>query len=307
LIRIASWYSTNQRRKITTLEKGQFIARCVAFGLARSETKSKVYRRLFIERNLTIILVSEWLDLTRELVDLQVTLTADPKCEETRSRYTYLCWLLRITDEDRLFTAYRTARFYFDQALDFRDQIAEKYMRMVTVQASMHFKEQRDSAGSRQSLNDVAQNFMLAVYRAIDKCDYNKGTLTNYVERWLTNAKTTNTFRHEVGTAYTIPSGQRKMLATGESCFGNFAVSLDSEEAKEAESEHNQEADLIRRDTINQVRKLARSVDPTGLGRLSLGILESLNDNEIRLLQQHNQQAVKYVNRCDRNAVQAGG
>jgi hypothetical protein len=105
------------------------------------------------------------------------------------------------------------------------------------------------------------------------------------VDRWLSDARSTNNFRDESGIAYTIPSGQRKRLATGESSMHNYAIPIDDQEVLALIDERDdQEERAIRQDTINMVRTLAKRVDPSGIGRMSLGITEILSPSEIELL-----------------------
>jgi hypothetical protein len=283
IICIATWYSTNQRRKLSPMEKGHFIASSIAYMLADTRTKMRIYRKMSIERNLSVMLMEQWLKLAGECVNLELRQLTGFK-NDIQDRIDFLHWQLGTVNRHALFHSYQTVKYYLSQAVEFRNQIAEKYMRMVTLEAVGYHKQQTSNNGPRMQLDDVAQNFMIAVYKAIDKCDSNKGTLTSYVQKWITNAKTTNTFRHETGIAYTIPSGQRKQLAIGSCNISNYTLSMDSEEVKEIVSECNQEEEMIRADTINSVRLLAKAVDTLGLGRLSLGILEVLNDSEILLL-----------------------
>lgn len=283
LITVATWYSTNQRRKITPMKKGQFIAAAMAYILSDSKTKTRIYKKMSLERNLTLDLITQWQVLAKECVQLEVKMLCSPS-EDIESRINYLRWQLRTSDPNRLYSDYHTVKYYTDLAYNFREQIAEKYMRKVATEAVMYHKDQREKNGSRMNLNDIGQNFMLAVYKAIDKCDVHKGTLTSYVDVWIKNAKTTNLYRDETGIAYNIPSGQRKQLAIGNSTIANFALSIDDEEVKNITSDYNQEEALSRQQTIDQVRRLAKAVDPSGFGRLVLGIREILSPKEIEQL-----------------------
>lgn len=285
LITIATWYSTNQRRKLSSMEKPQFIASCMAFSLADTKTKRRIYRKIGLERNLTVLMLDQWLSLAGECVQLELKHLSNPS-SDVMARILQLRWLLNVTNPHQLFASYNTVKMYYAESLKFREQISEKFMRKVMLETVAYVKEQERRNGPRMSLNDVAQNFMLAVYKAIDKCDSAKGTLTSYVDAWVTNAKTTNVFRDEVGVAYSIPSGQRKQIAVKLSTLNNYAVSIDAQEVREIAADQNLEENLLRQDNINHVRKLAKIADPVGLGRLVLGITEVLNGQEILLLKQ---------------------
>lgn len=283
LLTIATWYSTNQRRKLSSMEKPQFIASCMAFALADTKTKRRIYRKIGLERNLTVLMLDQWLTLAGECVHLELKHLSNPS-SDVMSRINHLRWLLNITNPHQLFASYNTVKMYYQESLKFREQVSEKFMRKVMLETVAYVKEQERRNGPRMNLNDVAQNFMLAVYKAIDKCDSAKGTLTSYVDAWINNAKTTNVFRDEVGVAYSIPSGQRKQIATKVSTLSNYAVSIDDDEVRGIVADQNLEENLLRQDTINHVRKLAKAADPSGLGRLVLGITETLSVHEVLLL-----------------------
>lgn len=289
LVTIATWYSTNQRRKISPIDKGQFIASTVAYQLSDTRTKARIYRKLGLERNLSIALIHLWLTTAKEIVDLELDCLCDQD-KDGESRLSFLRLQLGVTQPHLIFSSFHTVNYYVKQALMFREQMAEKYMRKVVNEAVAYHKDQTKRNGPRMNLNDIAQNFMVAVLKAIDKCDSKKGTLTTYVDHWLTNAKTTNVFRHETGVAYSLPSGQRKNLATGLSVISNFAVSIDDSEIINMEAEQNQEEELIRQDIINHVRQLSKAVDPVGLGRIYLGITEVLSAEEVSQLRLASQQ-----------------
>jgi hypothetical protein len=255
LVQIAAWYSTNQRRKISGLEKGQFIATVMAYVLGSPKHKVRIYRRMYLERSLTLELLNRWLKLAEEAARLEIEGLQRPSADKA-GRLKHLHRKLGLYDPHLLYPNWLAVKQYTQLAYQFREQIAEKYMRKVALEAVSFHKRQRERTGSRMSLSDIGQNFVLAVYRAIDKCDPRKGTLTAYVDRWLSDARSTNNFRDESGIAYTIPSGQRKRLATGESSMHNYAIPIDDQEVLALIDERDdQEERAIRQDTINMVRK----------------------------------------------------
>ena len=161
----------------------------------------------------------------------------------------------------------------------------EKYIRHTAMKANSHYRTET----TRFDLNDVSQNFMLSLNKAINKFDQTKGTITTYVNHWLRDAKNPGpNFTHEYGMAYNIPVAMRRAMATNKGVFtANIAVSLDDEE------DHihslscpslNPEQAAEANDSATRVRILAKRADPTGLARIKLGIEEVLNPYELALL-----------------------
>ena len=148
--------------------------------------------------------------------------------------------------------------------------------------------------GPNFDFEDVYQNFLTAITKAVDKYDCSKGALTSYINYWVLNAQTcSNTDHgHEYGIAYTIPPLQRKQMALGDKSNVNFSVSLDKPMATEGgdavslkdylvgdagvdlKIEHQQE--------IDRVRYLAKCADIKGLARLYLDLDEVFSGKELR-------------------------
>jgi len=270
LMLINSWYTTSQRRKISRLPKDKFAAAVVCLRVstaASSDDKLSVVRNLGLERNLLIYHMDQWLKQVEKI----------SQCQH-RDQQQFMMDELRVDNPERLWLAARSVKYFLNEALQFREHISQKYMRLVVNEVAAHAKRQHDLTGSRQDPSDIAQNFMLAVYKAIDKCDPLKGTLTSYVLQWIGNAKTSVQFRDETGTAYLLPSAKRGEVV-------NFTVDTDAEVLNNvATDELSHESNLERKQRLEEVRKIARQADPKGYGRLLLGITELLSESEVRLL-----------------------
>ena len=179
----------------------------------------------------------------------------------------------------------RRVAYWTEKALTFKHQIIEKYMRLVMLEAhayATHHKQ--NNPHIRIDLDEVAQNFILAVSKAIDKCNANKGTLTSYVQMWLKDARNTVHFQHSYGFAYSIPTNKRREIAAGKSHINNMVFDLDSAEAQSVAVEYDLESDIDNKKIVNTVRAISKQADPTGLGRLTLQITEVLSPKERQLL-----------------------
>jgi hypothetical protein len=148
--------------------------------------------------------------------------------------------------------------------------ILEKYARLVSMRAQRDYQE----LGHKVRLDDIVQTYMLMTSRAIDRCDQNRGVLTTYVNHWFKTAKA-------------------KII---QDYLSNFQEHLASDILPESQDDKDtpmerlmNDADmwqasiedtLTRYDTIDRVRALSRAVDPTGYGRLLLGVQHVLSDAE---------------------------
>lgn len=267
---VIGWAATNPRRKLSALPREKFNTYVMAY-LASSdpELKYRIVRKMKLERNILFFVLARFHELTLRLDHTR----PDQKLIRT----------LKVTAPNKLWFAARTSKYWWKQAEEFKHMMMEKYFRLVMLETTIYCKTQkRDNPHLVINVDDVAQNFVLAVSKAIDKCDAEQGTLTSYVQNWIKDAKSTSHYRHEYGIAYTIPASRRRQLAESNKTHAiNLSVSFDSEELKELESDTNIEEETIRKDTVNMVRRLAKLADPSGVSRLFLGIGESLTADEL--------------------------
>lgn len=198
-------------------------------------------------------------------------------------------------DRNHMFQMINCAQDYLEQAYIFRNSIVLKYLKHAYKQACSFVKMR----GKNFDLEDVYQNFLAAVTKAIDKYDSSKGALTSYINFWLQNAQATskNSHGHEYNIAYTIPQLQKKLL-TGKNKKGevNFGVSLDSalsgSSAKGQEGDSkgslkdvlvgsgSAEDDLLEDEALTEVKILSKKADPGGIARLYLNIDEWFSKKE---------------------------
>jgi hypothetical protein len=174
------------------------------------------------------------------------------------------------------FQAIHETKAWYTQALEFRSMIAERYYRLVVNNASMMY----NSNPERYDIEDIAQNFLVAVHKAIDKCDHRRGTLTSYVQKWILDAKTSYGY-HEYGISYVIPKSKRLAIATKvDTTTNNLSMSMEDDTILNLEAD-NLELDFEKKQMMDRVRILARHADPIGFARMKLGIKESLTQEEL--------------------------
>lgn len=81
----------------------------------------------------------------------------------------------------KLVPALQTSAFWYTRALDFRDQIVEKYIRLIYKSA---VREHKKSA-KRLEIPDLFGTGYLTAVRAVEKFNSNSGVLTSYMALWL--------------------------------------------------------------------------------------------------------------------------
>lgn len=271
---VIGWSATNPRRKLSSLPKERFNTYALAYLAADTpKTKLRILKKMRIERNVLFYVVGKFLDVLRDA----------PPARPTAK----IVNALSVFDHEGLWFAARESEYWHQQSIAFKGMIMEKYMRFVMMEAQMFHKQQRHhNPHLNFDIDDIAQNFILAVNKAIDKCDAQQGTLTSYIQNWIKDAKGNPQLRGEYGIAYTIPASQRRAVALSpKNKAVNISVSIDSEELRNLRSDSNVEEEFERGRTIKMVRLLAKRADPTGISRMFLGIGEILEPDQLRQLE----------------------
>ena len=284
LIDICSGYSQSQRRKLNRWSKERLYAYTMIWPLADVSTKARMWKKMRLERTVPNLLMASWLAEAIPLLPIHIKIMKGEKVlDSDRSEYEYkMKYVLHITDSKDFLACVTKARSWTEQALEHRKHILQKYHRHVSVQTINYTKTSEKRSGSRLSKNDVAQSFLVAVTKAIDKCDTHLGTLTSYVDKWLLDAKTSNKYRVEIGTAFDTNQAQRRKLAESpNSLTSNYTVSIDSGSLDNHLSDTNVEQEIDRNQTIDMVRKLAGLADPTGLGLIKLDLIPYVEKSQL--------------------------
>lgn len=171
---------------------------------------------------------------------------------------------------------------------DFKEVIMQKYVRYAFKEANKSSK----ATGLNINVDDLFKNLLLAVDRAIDKYDPEKGALKSYIDQWFKNAKTNPEFDHQSGESYRISAEERRRIVRdhedGSSGRSNFAVELDSSDTVQyldtLACEHSEEPDESSADLV----LLINSVPRTRFAHLFYHLPFQLTDSEIQALQSTN-------------------
>jgi hypothetical protein len=173
----------------------------------------------------------------------------------------------------------------------------EKYTRHALNKADSYYRTVYKGMADRVDLSDLVQNFILGVNKALSKFDSRKGALTSYINNWLRDAQTSSGFEHEFGVAYQFPSTMRRFYQKPIHVYTSIDLHKDEADDQQDEQAYTINKVLVDADTphtvneeqdmLHSIRRLCRHADPSGLARLTLGIEEELNKEELQELQRH--------------------
>ena len=294
--------SLNRKRKLSALPREDFMSILSQALLTKDRGhRFELVSGAKIERSFLYGFVVKFMHHAKDYKDIYVQfLREKPGFDKSRleRKLNVLETSLSIS-RDRMLPTLHIAQDYLDMSYRFRNSIVENYVKMAQKQARAFVK----AKGSNFDLNDVTQNFITAITKAIDKYDASQGAITSYVNFWVLNAQSgSKDHDHEYGKAFSIPQLQRKKLAQGSrGATGNFSVSLEAlRKSSTSSSGSSPDSDFGLIDTIQgdagieqkrldgeeilQIRKLVKLCDPMGLARLYLDIDETFSESEYRVM-----------------------
>lgn len=265
---VASWYSSNSKRRISRLEKCEFFG-LVAQMLITEDTEIKIVKlkQMQLERTVLFYMIDLWLQslngYSRTLSSY--ALTKDKSKRASIDEYEYKVGK-RKNSPVSLYSAIRDAKFWLLEFLRLKKMILEKYHRLVITSAQKDYK----AMGHKVNLNDLIQNYMMTASRALDKCDFTKGTLTSYIQLWMKNARSRSVRTDSINSTETQPELGTQYIDDDSGNENSVELSLDTSHSST--------------DHIHNVRYLIKLVDPSGVFRLLNGIDEALFKEEKYLL-----------------------
>lgn len=298
LVHLLGRAASNRKRKLSAMQREAFLTRlCNALVTQDREERMELIRGAKIERSFVHVFIVGWLNETGSYADNYMKWISCSNPTERQSldrRLTVVEFNLGM-DRSTLFPQIDIVRSYLDMAYEFRNMIVVNYVRHAYKQAKAFRESKPDMQKSTVSVQDLSQNLLVAVTKAVDKYDCSLGALTSYVNFWLLNAMTGThpQHGHEYGVAYTIPQNLKKSLARGEHLEQgvNFSVSLDTvfgedgsplsdrlpgTEGVDKSIEKTQEMDLT--------LALIKSADPKGIARLYLDLDEHITGREKKIM-----------------------
>jgi len=243
LLEILTSFAKPSRRRVSSLSKESLYANILIFlTLDDYDERKKQLQVIKFDRDVQRKIIHDFLKLVEQYED-----NYSIKYDVAKSRKLYAIEQAVAARHSDILLSVREANRWFELATGFKQAIMEKYMRL-TVNSSVSFHNK----WKHIPLDDLFQNFLVALSRAIDKYDSDKGTLTSYITVWHHDAQRIKSHHTE------------------------SHVSLDT---------ISENPDYVVEDTDDSeeklIRLLAKYADPEGIARISLCIPEILTPEEI--------------------------
>lgn len=295
VIHLLSCTARNRKRKLSSLPREVSIdTMCQYLVSSNADDKVRHVAAMRLERGFIYNFVVRFLKETHGYVELYKEWLQTKKKSERKLKRVRLQVIESSVgcSDDKLFQVITSSHDYLHLAYKFRNTVVLNYLRHAFKQARSYVRMK----GPNFDIQDVYQNFLAAVTKAVDKYDASKGALTSYINFWLLNAQTTSNSNHghEYGVAYSIPQLQKKALAE-KSIAGknvNFGISLDRMVSGNGDNDEQKELvqiiagdesvaeHLLAEEELDVVRSLIKHADPSGIARLYLDIDEVFSDKE---------------------------
>lgn len=251
---LMGWQESNRKRKVSFLDRHEFTQVALAWFLLPTKIERSLQaKQMRIERAALLEFLNTFLEQSQPyLLACDANLRGPdgkvlPLEEQLALRATY----------EEAFQSPVNLRPYILQtaywtglAISLKQQIVEKYVRYALIHAQRDYTQVFDT---KLKLNDLIQTYVLAIMRAIDKCDARQGVLTPYIKHWFRTARAAH-------------------LEELEEANKTSSAEQDEDHDMDRKTDpHDFEAEQ----EIEQVRAVARLVDPEGYGRAYLGLSES--------------------------------
>lgn len=182
-------------------------------------------------------------------------------------------------DRLHLFMVYQNVKFNMVNFHQFKSTILSQFINLAHKYTSTQIKHKNKSL----NYDDLFQNIVAAVSKAIDKYDSSKGALTSYIKYWIINAQNQNN-SHIEGQAYEITYNQRQKVAKKETLDLNFSTSLSDAHRNSAVDYDSPETLVEDLDAKARITALIKHADPKSVFRLSSNIEEFLTDEERKMM-----------------------
>ena len=278
---VLSFAQMEPRRKISS-DKGSLPTRILQFlTLPQSSHKkrSKLIREMKLERSILYYCVDLFLKMSDGYEEKEVAATRLTKFTQ---EYTDLSLARKELDETlgtvgSIFAARSRAKFWINRFYSFKNDIEMRYSAYVEGVARGYTKDKPDL-----DTKEVAQNMMIYVSKAIDKFDESKGSITSYIQIWTRKAMLDTKLNQQYGAAYSIPQKVKKKIVDG-LAQPNFRKNVDLEDL-DTVLDAGESIEMEAEEKDRDIRMLAKIADPSGIGRILMGIREILNEKEIQIL-----------------------
>jgi hypothetical protein len=264
LAQMLAWQTQNPKRKTSGAGRHSFAANATLFFLSEDpKARLKILRNMRLDRAILFEAIRRWLAIVAEYEALSEQIGTPERMEHLHELHERAS----MRSSFSLHSTYSQVKFYHDQASAFKAKILEKYTRLCLNTAQRDYVQ----LNHRIELEVIIQVYMLVACKAIDKCDTEKGVLTSHIQNWLLSAKNVVMSEHLQKTMVSMSAAQGRaveQIAEHVSLDEVPDMPLEDSEAYEKE------------ELIDNVRLIAKAFDPSGTGRILMGIHEVLTDED---------------------------
>jgi RNA polymerase sigma factor (sigma-70 family) len=300
-----SYIARLRKKKLTYIDRPQAVDRLVLYLVLRNnkELKFKIFQSLSLERFYIFKYLSYCMETLKTVNDLWLSyleethgLQENKKNPVTENKLSVLRKKFGLSLVS-VFSLMKFVEVNLVSYSEYRQKVISHYYKLCYKKAKSYFK---DKPNLGYDIDEVYQDYLIAVAKAIDKYRASRGAVTSYINWWILNVSTCDYSSHEYGIAYTVPASHRRDIANHRVTDTNFAVSLDIPVKGSSNddttvtlkdkliSEDSDHAEIFaQNDHTTRFRNLIKSVDPLGIARISLGIDEVFNSDELALMKRH--------------------
>jgi hypothetical protein len=276
VINVLSWTIRNKRGKISSVPLDKQHSKLFNALLTNDKHKTlSIYMDTLIDRYVGITLVSNFLDKTEGYSYLYNLFMANGT-EELDIRLQAIEESVS-AERDTLYMTIQNVKGFYGFLTRFKSTIVSNYIGLCYKTANgIVEKNLERNVRMVVDKNDLEQDLVKEVIKAIDKFDYRKGALTSYIKHWLRHAEQSKQSKHKYGLAFDTPNTKNYSTYSYSVSLTDVSEYISCKEDAFKKIEEEQEEEIIL--AISQV------ADPVGVMRLNLGISEYLSKEHLLIM-----------------------
>lgn len=288
---VLAQFSFDSRRRLGDLDRQSTIDSLFSAAVAGNQARhARLVLSMHLDRGIGSQIITAFLRETSRLPDIERRLLANRHDRGAQQELFRLARRLGCTQPHRLAAGLTWCRHYTSLYDKFKGMVVAKYRRFVLSQARIAI----ENSALPMDLQETIKNYMMAVSKALDKYNSNRGALTSYIQQWLKNERTNPEFDPRYAQSFGLSGGSRREVAgryaSGASGVNNFALSLSvdsvAQRAEQIDLEDSLAADdlVLRREHFEKMKRLAGWAPNARVAMLALGIPFMLESDELAAL-----------------------
>jgi len=253
--KVVAWQTTRPSVKFTRNHKDTLASALFNSITTEGAEKRKHQKSMLLNRGILFGAIASYLQTVNTYMQLHSVCGVYSSMPSSRRK------LLIALAEERVGSEYLHAAtlqtmYWAQKAYDFKALIVKKYVRLAIMNAKRTYADVKFVI----RLNDIIQTYLVFLSKAIDRCDSRQGVLTTFIQTWFYSARA-ETHKAALEEQH---SSYEDMVESG---LLEFATQPDS----------NFEA-------VQHIAALAKTLDPSGAIRYSLGIPEFFTTHDLKIL-----------------------